>query len=218
MHNVRLFFEKKDRAKYISHLDMNRCFQRALKRSKLPVWYTQGFNPHMYLTFALPLSLGFESERESVDLRFTEELDLGLAAKRLATCLPAGLRVLELAPPREKPAAIASADYLVIAKTEDPADWAAAFERFVQQERIITQKRSKKKGMVEVDLKPMVHACKVEAGDGEVQVRLNLPAGCSENVNPTLLLDAFEQSAGVTADAVSVLRTRILTADGVDFA
>lgn len=218
MHNVRLFFEKKDRAKYISHLDMSRCFQRAFKRSKLPVWYTQGFNPHMYLTFALPLSLGFESERESVDLRFTEELDLELAAKRLAACLPAGLRVLELAAPQEKPTAIASADYLLTVKTEDPAGWAAAFARFVQQERIVTQKRSKKKGMVEVDLKPSVHGCSAEAGEGEVQIRLNLPAGCSDNVNPTLLLDAFEQSAGFTADAVSLLRTRILTAKGVDFA
>lgn len=48
---VRLFFTKLDRAKYISHLDMNRCMSRALKRSGLPVWYTGGFNPHMYLTF-----------------------------------------------------------------------------------------------------------------------------------------------------------------------
>lgn len=61
MTTVRIFYKKLDVAKYISHLDMQRCMQRAVKRAKLPVWYTEGFNPHPYITFALPISLGIES-------------------------------------------------------------------------------------------------------------------------------------------------------------
>ena len=78
---VRLFFTKLDRAKYISHLDMNRCMSRALKRSGLPVWYTGGFNPHMYLTFPLPLSLGCESVYECVDLKMTQKVDFDTIAQ-----------------------------------------------------------------------------------------------------------------------------------------
>ena len=58
MVDVRLWFQKCGDARYISHLDLSRCMQRALKRSGLPIWYTEGFNPHAYVTFALPLSMG----------------------------------------------------------------------------------------------------------------------------------------------------------------
>ncbi len=63
MKNVRVFYSKKGRMKFISHLDMNRFMTRMILKSGLPVWYTEGFNPRPYLTFALPLSLGFESEK-----------------------------------------------------------------------------------------------------------------------------------------------------------
>ena len=75
-YTVRAFYRKEGRIKYISHLDMNRCISRDLKRSGLPVWHTLGFNSHIYLTFALPLSLGYESLCDSFDFRLTREMDL----------------------------------------------------------------------------------------------------------------------------------------------
>ena len=57
MEPIRVFYRKTDTAKYISHLDINRCFQRAMKRAGIPLWFTEGFNPHAYLTFPLPLAL-----------------------------------------------------------------------------------------------------------------------------------------------------------------
>ena len=69
MQNVRVFFRKTGDARFLSHLDVMRCFTRALKRSGFDVWYTQGFNTHIYLMFASPLSLGFESEYEPMDFR-----------------------------------------------------------------------------------------------------------------------------------------------------
>ena len=95
---VRLFFTKLDRAKYISHLDMNRCMSRALKRSGLPVWYTGGFNPHMYLTFPLPLSLGCESSYECVDLKMTREVALDSIAEKVNACLPPDIQVFAAGP------------------------------------------------------------------------------------------------------------------------
>ena len=76
MKNVRVWFEKKGSVRYISHLDLTRCMARGLKLSQLPVWYTEGFNPRIYMTYAMPLSLGVCGERECMDIRLTEELPL----------------------------------------------------------------------------------------------------------------------------------------------
>ena len=73
MITVRISFEKKNEASYISLLDLQRVMQRVLKRSGLPVWHTLGFNPHIYMTFACPLSLGQESECECVDVKTEAE-------------------------------------------------------------------------------------------------------------------------------------------------
>ena len=103
MQTIRLWFKKEGLAKYISHLDLVRCMARALKRSGLPVWYTQGFNPHIYLTFAQPLSLGQESECEIMQFRLVEELPLNEVKDRLNAALPAGLQVLAAALPHLLP-------------------------------------------------------------------------------------------------------------------
>ena len=62
MTTVRIFFEKCGESAYISLLDLQRVFHRMLKMSSLPVYYTQGFNPHIYLSFTCPLSLAWLSD------------------------------------------------------------------------------------------------------------------------------------------------------------
>ena len=90
MITVRISFEKKNEASYISLLDLQRVMQRVLKRSGLPVWHTLGFNPHIYMTFACPLSLGQESECECVDLKTEAEARILPSGRLRSTplCLP----------------------------------------------------------------------------------------------------------------------------------
>ena len=83
MKNVRIWFKKDFECRYISHLDLNRCMLRALHKSKIPIWHTEGFNPHIYLTFALPLSLGYESEFETMDFRLTKDMDFEEVLEKL---------------------------------------------------------------------------------------------------------------------------------------
>ena len=73
MTTIRIFFEKCGESAYISLLDLQRVFHRVLKRSGLPVWYTMGFNPHIYLSFSCPLSLGQESLCESCEVKTEAE-------------------------------------------------------------------------------------------------------------------------------------------------
>ncbi len=95
MKNVRVWFEKKGAVRYISHLDLTRNMSRGIKLSGLPVWYTEGFNPRIYMTYAMPLSLGVCGERECMDIRLTEEFPLEEIAppvERPPSRRPAGLR------------------------------------------------------------------------------------------------------------------------------
>ena len=92
---VRLLFSKMGRAKYTSHLDINRMMTRAVRRAGIPLWYTEGFNRHPYLTFASPLSLGFESEGEIMEIRLVEDMPLEEVTARMNTALPEGFFVRE---------------------------------------------------------------------------------------------------------------------------
>ena len=65
---IRFEFTKKEGLKYISHLDLQRAVARIIKRSNIPIRYTEGFNPHPKMVFALPLSVGCESECELLDV------------------------------------------------------------------------------------------------------------------------------------------------------
>lgn len=100
---VRVVFSKTGRAKYISHLDLNRTMIRAFRRAGLPIWYTEGFNRHPYVTFAAPLSLGYEGERETMDLRLKEDMDMGELVRRLDAVMPEGLHVYDAAKAVMKP-------------------------------------------------------------------------------------------------------------------
>ena len=73
MKNVRIWFKKDYECRYISHLDLNRCMLRALHKSKLPIWHTEGFNPHPFVTFPLPLSLGFRGTNECMDVKLEDD-------------------------------------------------------------------------------------------------------------------------------------------------
>ena len=114
MTTVRIFFEKRGEAAYISLLDLQRVFHRLLKISGLPVWYTLGFNPHIYLSFSCPLSLGQESICESCEVK-TEApaVDGDAWAAALQPLMPRGIRILRVAPAQDKPGEIASAEYAI---------------------------------------------------------------------------------------------------------
>ena len=108
MITVRISFEKKNEASYISLLDLQRVMQRVLKRSGLPVWHTLGFNPHIYMTFACPLSLGQESECECVDVKTEAEApDFAQWQTALNAIMPAGINVTRVAPVEMKADSIA---------------------------------------------------------------------------------------------------------------
>lgn len=205
---VRVFFSKSGRAIYISHLDLMRAMTRAFSRSGLPVWYTQGFHPHLYITFALPLSLGTTGLCESMDVRLLEEVPNDEVAARLNTALPEGLHAVSAGEPVMEPKEIMWADYHVRLRCV-PAEGEQAIARFTALEEISMQKRSKK-GVKTVDIKPMLQMLSVESQPDGLLLTLRCRAGVEINLNPTLALDALAEQTGFRADWATIERFAIL--------
>ena len=220
MKSVRVFYEKNGACRYISHLDTNRVMIRAIGKSRLNIWRTEGFNQHAYITFALPLSLGFGSTCESMDFRvLDDEEDLSAIPDRLNACLPDGIRVISCHEAVHKPADIDSAKYEIALEPMNEGE--ISFEElkeklnaFLQLPEIIVQKKTKK-GMKDVDLKPYILDFTVRDVE-KVGLSLMLPAGPTLNINPTLLMNALADFAGAELYA-DITRVGIYTKEGADF-
>lgn len=210
MKDYRIVFEKRGRVKYISHLDLNRCMLRAVRRSGLPAWYTEGFHPHMYLMFPLALSLGAESTCEVMDIRLTQEVPPEEILARLNPALPEGLKAYEVREPKNVTQDIGSAEYEVVLIGEGLAE---KWESFLAQEQILIEKKTKK-GMKELDIKPKITVTDVSASDGELHLTLRLPAGNEGNINVSVVTDAFAKFAETQVLVKTVLRTKIFCTDG----
>ncbi len=216
-YDYRLTFGKNGRAKYISHLDLMRTMQRAFKRAKIPIWYTQGFNPHAYMNFPLALPLGTGSDIEILDVALVEELEFDKIVSRLNKCMPEGLHIFKAAKPVYKHTEIAFAQYDITFDCDVSADEARErFEHFLSLDKIEIEKRSKKKGVNLVDIKPHINALSVSS-DNMVRLCLKLPAGCEFNLNTTAVIDAFCAYENVVIGNIYTTRTKILCKNGEDF-
>ena len=202
MLTVRLVFEKTGRARFTSHLDLMRGMTRAMRRAGVPLWYTEGYNRHPYLTFAAPLSLGYEGLGETMDLRPMVDA--------LNAVLPEGLHIVSAAEAIAKPGDLAAASYRLT--FDCPADEVRAL---LAQPQILVEKTNKKNVTRTVDIRPFFAAAQVTGDDRQAVVDVTLPCGSSENINPAMLLTALNADGG--SRHCRVLRTQLLTADGRPF-
>ena len=216
MIKIRTVFEKKDRAKYISHLDLNRFMLRAFRRTKLPIWYTEGYNPHPYITFALALSLGYESDCEIMDFNLNEEVDFEVIKEKLNSVMPEGILFKEVFTPEKKITEIARSEFAVEMIFDDAEKAKTEFEDFLSSETIIVEKKSKK-GMLEIDLKPSVEMSEMICDEKSLHFNVLLPAGTQTNYNPSLLIDAFKNEKKIVPDMIKICRKSIICADGEKF-
>ncbi len=205
---VRVRFSKTGRAKFISHLDLNRTMTRAFRRAALPIWYTEGFNKHPYVTFAAPLSLGYEGVAEYMDIRLIEEMSMEEVKARLNAVMPEGLQVEEAAPAVGKPADLAAARWEITADCT-AEEWAA----FAAQECVTVEKRTKKKTMKTVDLTPYLQGVACETGSQGTKLSMTLPCNNTDTVNPSLIHTALNTFVGREV-SFKVLRTALLDTEG----
>lgn len=161
-YRLRLRFKKRGASKYISHLDLVATMTRAMRRAGLRLEYSQGFNPHPYLSVAIPLPVGCSSECELMD--FAAEIDLlpeGLAVS-LNKALPDGLEITDVYPPIQKFSNIKWIEVcgsLIYDAGLPPDAMRRITERFTMGNIQISKKT--KRGVSDIDIAPFIRDIEV---------------------------------------------------------
>lgn len=215
MKSVRLWFKKDGLAVYISHLDMNRCMTRAVRRAEIPLWYTEGFNPHPYMTFLMPLPLGQTGMREPLDIRIEGEMTFGEIKKRLNSVMPDGIEIVDVAKPECKPNEIAAAEYEIDVRFKtvgEASDFSESAKKVIAGGVLNAEKKSKK-GIKTVNLCEMVHSFEIESKDESAYIKTVLAAGNTVNLNAELLLNSLLSENSLEDEDRSIVRTKLLKED-----
>lgn len=220
MREVRLRFSKTDRLKYISHLDINRAMARALKRAEIPLWYTEGFNPHPYMSFSLPLSLGVESLCESVDLRIVGDITNEDIKSRLNSVLPEGLKIVDVYDNFRDNSEIVYSDYVYKFEFKDNE---AAYEKIkavLESDEILALKKGKqgrKRVMKETNIKSFIDKYSISIRGDVIILNIRLLAGPEKNLNPSLLFDTIIRLIDTDFEWKSISRISLLDKDYKEF-
>lgn len=223
MRSVRINYSKSGRAIYISHLDLNRMMSRALRRAKLPMWYTEGFNPHPYITFALPLSLGQSSDCEFMDIRIEGDMTNDEVRSRLEEVLPEGFDIISVYEPVHDAKEIAKAMYFVkviFADENEAKLFAQRAEELVNGEELIAEKSGKKghrKVMKQVNLIDYIYDIKITSTENAVNLQCTLAAGNTNNLNPALLVETIEKLLDIKHSQMNIMRKKLVTDKGAVF-
>lgn len=219
MRLVRIMFEKTGMAKYISHLDLMRCMSRAMKREQIPVWYTEGFNPHPYMTFALPLSLGTQSLCELMDIKIDSDMDNEEIFKRLSESMPEGISIKAVYDAYADFSTISLSEYdieLILLKDETE-NFLFCTRALLSSKELIVEKLGKKgrqKVLKQINLIEHIESFEVKETLGGIIITVTVSAGNTMNINPSLIVDALIREIGTKPQAISIIRKKLLTKDG----
>lgn len=216
MREIRLRFSKTGQAKYISHLDTNRVFSRAFVRAKLNLWFTQGFNPHPYMSFSLPLSLGVESLCENVDIRILDDISNDEVKKRVNDALPLGIRILDVYDDFMDCHEIVYSDYVYKFEFLDNEKALEKIKEVLQSDTIMAQKKGKqgkRRVLKETDIKQFIEKYSISIRDNQIVLNIRLLAGPDKNLNPSLLFDTIIRLIDMDYEWKSIGRINLLTKD-----
>lgn len=219
MRSIRIWFTKKDASKYISHLDLTRCLIRAFRRTDIPLWYTEGFNPHPYLVFGLPLPLGAEGLREVLDIRLTDDsyTNERVLSELNRVSVP-GIEFLEVAEPIEKNLAINKAYYTVtIPSVNNAKELYNSIKYEVNKGDITIEKKTKKGGTKEINVSEHLMDFNCSFESNTVNLSFILPAGNDFTVNPVAFCNALFDRVGEKKILHRIVRHKLLTKDLKEF-
>lgn len=193
MRKVRVLYEKRGRAIYVSHLDIMRTFQRVLTRSGIAVKHTEGFNPHPYISIALPLSLGYTGECEFLDIVIMDDMNNADIVSKMNETLPEGIEVKlayeNASPVRE----IAYSEFDISLEYDNGVPLAAIkrFNEFFAKDEIVVMKKSKR-GESETNIAPLIKSVEVAMWDGNLHMNAVLAAG-NTSLNPEYIIKAINK-------------------------
>lgn len=220
---IRIKFKKVGNLQYISHLDLQRTFEKVIIRSGIPAWYTMGFNPHAKMVFGLPLSVGCQSVCEYLDIKITEYMTFNEIKARLKTALTDELDVIEVYEPQMKLTDIGSARYTLTFETRGACSELADKAKALFDKPVIMEKKGKA-GVKEIDITKMIKSidCRYDEETDRIVIDTTVSAGQAETLNPEMIVTALRDqlgflSADILTEHYSIMREEIYNLNGEAF-
>ena len=214
---LRVRFYKRGNLQYISHLDLVRTMMKVIVRAKLPLWYTEGFNPKPKITFAAPLSIGTESICEYMDIRLSEKISPDEAKARLNANMTEQMQATEVYYPKTKLTELKWLGYEICIRTTDDAVSLSEKinETFDSDELPILKKT--KSGEATVNIKPLIRSAYAKAASEKIVISCVLSADPSAFLNPEYIIKLLRERCGILSheklleETYSITRTNAYT-------
>lgn len=220
---LRVKFSKTGHMKFIGHLDLMRFFQKAIRRSKIDIKYSEGFSPHQIMSFAAPLGLGIESFGEYMDIELVSDeisdSELKNIENSLNLCMCEGLRILKVIAlssnnkSKNAMSLVGQADYYILCDTQ-AEKLKEAIGRFDCFESVLVEKKSKDT-VKEVDIKSMIVSLKASEFEGNSAIFMRVLQGSENNLKPELVADALKKYVLDDLSVKRIIRMEIYDKEGV---
>ena len=222
---LRLKFKKVGSLQYISHLDLVRTMSKIITRAKLPLWYTEGFNPKPKMIFAAPLSIGTESVCEFMDLRLIDDISPEEAKARLNSNMTDEMQVIEAYYTEDKLTDLKWLAYSIDIVTDGACDeLAEKCEKALLADTVMVTKKAKPREEAPVvNIRPLIKEISAECRDGVLHIDAILSADASSFLNPEYVIKALKSACGIlsnpdlTKEYYSIMRTEAYKADMTEF-
>lgn len=194
-------FSKEGNIKFVSHLDLQRTLQRNFKRSGLPVEYSKGFNPHIIMSLAQPLSVGSYSTGEYLDVSFIEEENEDVIVDKLNSTSPSGIKYFKAVRLKEgtnkkvfkSMAAVAAARYIIKIKYNNTEKLEEKLKELLNIENWDIIKKGKK-GSKNVNIRPMIKTIDYSIIDNILKINTLVNCGSIQNLSPDLLAQFIKEN------------------------
>ncbi len=206
---IRVKFRKEGAMVFVGHLDLLRYFQKAFRRSLLDIRYSQGYNPHQVMSFAMPLGVGVKSNGEYMDVTMNSVTSSKDFVEALGAQMAEGVDIVSVVELDEDSknamTSVAGASYYVDYREgyQPDFDFEKEFTKFMEQDKILVIKKTKKSEK-EMDLKEHIHDYRVTGNQAYVLV----DAGSVVNIKPNQIMEAFYESLGKECGAFTFVYTR----------
>lgn len=187
---VRIKYAKTQAGRFMSHLDLLRTIERSFRRARLPLAFSEGFNPHPKISFASALAVGVTSEGEYLDVELRHEMPLGTIKDRLAESVPAGIKILDLIELRERKQSLTAVVNRAAYRVEMPNPGGLRTEQITEliiaamNEPDYYVLRQGKKGSRQVNIRPGIYKLEGVSSGDKIVLQMEVKTGSEANVKP----------------------------------
>lgn len=220
MTTLRIKYTKEKYMRFLGHLELMKLFERIFRFEKLPLKYSEGFNPIPKMTFAAPLSVGYSSQGEVMEVQLLEKISLDFV-KNIK--FPPGIKIVDAKYVNCKKSLMAGmeyAEYLVKVDFEDSVESLAIHHwigDFLASESVVYEKKTKKGTTKSVNVLEYIRDFKCIYQEGsDLVFRTVLNSGSQGSLNPEKLFELFFEHYNyrVKVKDISVERLQLLFSNG----